>query len=310
MAEVLVVDDQKVLCDVVCKALVKAGHTCAAAQDGEEAVSLLVRRPFDLVLTDLKMPKLGGIGLIEWLHEKSPATPVIIMTGFADLESARKAMRLGVADYLVKPFEGLGEVQAAVDRAIATRAARADADSLRRELEERAMEADVRERRLTGALERAEAELTSLARRLEESKAVASRQVAELALNIEGGLVVTDSEGVVLSMNSELLRQLEVTSPAVAGVAVGRLPGDSALRDAVMESLALLKAGSADPVVATTSDRAGREHVYQVRSMAVRDADGGPSGAVTVVRRAPAGRATTPVSRDEVAARGRAAHFA
>ena len=286
---ILVVDDEKTLRDIVSRALAKLGHECVTAANGEEALALVSKQAFDLVVTDLKMPRMGGLALIEWLRKEHPGLPIIIMTGYADLESARKALRLRVSDYLVKPFEGLSQVQAAVQRALETGTCRADTKVLVREFEKRAQESGRRERHLTHTLERAKVEIDGLARRLECSEAVGGRQVEQIDTmieNLENGILVTDAKGIVFSLNRELRRQLQAASVHGVGFSVDRLPGDSTLREAMIESRERLRMGVEDPVFAQTLDRSGEQRTYEVRSVALAGQDGVGTGILTIVRRA------------------------
>ncbi len=136
-ATVLVVDDEPGIRGVVSRALERFGYECMTASDGAEALRCLESHPSDLVITDLEMPRMRGLELIERLRANDSETPVIIMTAFADFEFAREAIRLRVSDYLVKPFDSLEEVQAAARRAIETRTSRAGPDALARELDRR-----------------------------------------------------------------------------------------------------------------------------------------------------------------------------
>ncbi len=286
-ANILVVDDEKTLRDIVSRALAKLGHECVTAANGEEALALVSKQAFDLVLTDLKMPKMGGLALIEWLRKEHPGLPIIIMTGYGDLESSRKALRLRVADYLVKPFESLAEVQAAVQRALETRAARSDTQTLVKEFETRAQEFDRREKHLTQTLEYAKLEVDSLAECLEGSEALASRQAAQIGKlidNLGNGILVTDINGVVLSLNHELRKQLQAVSLSGVGFTVDRLPGDSVLREAIAESQEGLRLGVEGPVVAQSADSSGEQHTYEVRSGRLGGRDDNYAGIVTIVR--------------------------
>jgi CheY-like chemotaxis protein len=291
-ASILVVDDEKTLREIVSRALTKLGHRCATACNGQEALLLAGKQAFDLVLTDLRMPKMDGLALIEWLRRWHPGLPIIIMTGYADLESARKALRLQVADYLVKPFESLAEVQAAVRRALETRTARSDTQTLVKEFEARALEFGHRERHLTRTLERTKVKVDSLAERLDDSETLASRQATQidsLIDNLENGILVTDAGGVVLSMNNRLRRQLQAASSHGTGFSVDRLPGDSVLREAMIESRERLRTGgeepgAQEPVLALTEDMSGEQHTYEVRSAALAGQGGVDAGILTIVR--------------------------
>jgi len=76
-----------------------------SASNGKEAIEIINSKEIDLILTDLKMPEIGGIELMEYVKNKSADIPVIAMTAFASLNSAIEALRLGVYDYLIKPYE-------------------------------------------------------------------------------------------------------------------------------------------------------------------------------------------------------------
>src|SRR5258706_1571850 len=84
------------------KNLERAGHTVSHAANGEAALGVLANESFDVILTDLKMPVLDGMGLLRALHERGIATSVIVLTGYGTIESAVEAMKLGAADYLIK----------------------------------------------------------------------------------------------------------------------------------------------------------------------------------------------------------------
>ncbi|MEE9165760.1 MAG: response regulator [Nitrospinota bacterium] len=87
------------------------------AGNGKEAIEIINSKDIDLILTDLKMPEIGGIELMEYVRNKSLDIPVITMTAFVSLNSAIEALRLGVYDYLIKPYE-FDMVLIAINRAI------------------------------------------------------------------------------------------------------------------------------------------------------------------------------------------------
>ncbi|MCO6509561.1 MAG: sigma-54-dependent Fis family transcriptional regulator [Aridibacter famidurans] len=105
MARILVVDDEKNLRLVVQKELARIGHDVEVAMNGEEAWGLLEDRDFDVMLSDINMPKLDGMALLRRLSENLPDPPeVIMLTGQATVETAIEAMKLGAYDYLTKPY--------------------------------------------------------------------------------------------------------------------------------------------------------------------------------------------------------------
>ncbi len=114
---VLVVDDEKVIRDMLAEFLGMEGYVVKTAEDGVAAVSELRREQFDLVLSDLKMPKMGGIALLEEIAKTSPDALTVIMTGFGTVETAIDAMKRGAYDYVLKPFK-LDEVVHVVQRGL------------------------------------------------------------------------------------------------------------------------------------------------------------------------------------------------
>ena len=79
--------------------------TAACAKDGVEAMTLLNERHFDLVITDIKMPRMTGVELATYVHNNIPDTDIIFLTGYDEFDYARAAVRNGVADYLLKPLQ-------------------------------------------------------------------------------------------------------------------------------------------------------------------------------------------------------------
>src|ERR1041385_4714313 len=101
---VLIVDDQEMvraLCQQVIESL---GFRSYAAESGDEALGILQHEAIDIVITDLKMPSMSGIELLERVKAHNSRIEVIIMTGYASVQSAVQAMKLGASDYIVKPF--------------------------------------------------------------------------------------------------------------------------------------------------------------------------------------------------------------
>lgn len=79
--------------------------TEGCARDGLEALALLRAKPFDLVITDIKMPHMDGLELADYIHVNHPGTDVIILTGYSEFDYARAAVRANAADYLLKPLQ-------------------------------------------------------------------------------------------------------------------------------------------------------------------------------------------------------------
>ncbi len=135
MAKLLVVDDESNLRLVVQKELNRQGHEVETASDGETAWGLLEETDFDVLLCDINMPRLDGIGLLRRLRERSQNPPeVIMLTGQATVESAIEAMKLGAYDYLTKPYR-IVELAALVSQASEKQRLKIDNQRLRAQIE-------------------------------------------------------------------------------------------------------------------------------------------------------------------------------
>ncbi len=114
---ILVVDDEDKMRRLLEMALLAMGHEVVQAGDGEVALARFAETPFDLVLTDLRMPRLDGLGLLRALRERGADVPVVVLTAYGTVESAVDAMKLGAVDYIIRPFE-MATVELAVSRAL------------------------------------------------------------------------------------------------------------------------------------------------------------------------------------------------
>ncbi len=90
-----------------------------AAADGGEATAALTHKPYELVISDLKMPGIGGLELLAWIRNELPGLPVILITAHGTVDAAVEALKLGAADFITKPFD-LTELRNAVDKALRT----------------------------------------------------------------------------------------------------------------------------------------------------------------------------------------------
>ena len=118
MGRVLVVDDEQAMREFLTVLLEKQGHGVIAACDGEQALKLVEKQPPDLVISDVRMPKVDGIGLLAGIRERHPDLPVILITAYASSDSTIQAMRLGADDYITKPFR-IDEIRLVVEKALA-----------------------------------------------------------------------------------------------------------------------------------------------------------------------------------------------
>lgn len=112
-ARILVVDDDEVVRLSHLRSLRDARCTVSAAEDGAGALSAMEREPADVVLLDLRMPGLDGISVLRQLKQRWPESEVVVITGYATLETAKEAVRLGAYDYLAKPLGPVEVINAA-----------------------------------------------------------------------------------------------------------------------------------------------------------------------------------------------------
>jgi putative two-component system response regulator len=101
---ILVVDDDPYVLESVSHLLHEYGYHVIACKSGEEAVSQLIKANIHLVLTDIKMPGMSGIDLLAKIHDMNPKMPVILMTGYAELDMAIHAIKKGAFDFVTKPY--------------------------------------------------------------------------------------------------------------------------------------------------------------------------------------------------------------
>jgi two-component system response regulator HydG len=132
----LVVDDEAGVRSAMRQLLEARGYRVDVAEDGVAALEHIADVPPDLVITDLDMPRMSGMGLLKELRERDRELPVIVATSSVELDSAVAAMRAGAADYVTKPvdFEALG---IAIERALEHRKLRVENENLRRHLREK-----------------------------------------------------------------------------------------------------------------------------------------------------------------------------
>jgi DNA-binding NtrC family response regulator len=114
--QVLVLDDEPIVCKRLQPALEKAGHEVEVFTKSAEAMARIQVKEFDIVITDLKMEGLDGMTFLSEVKKRLPATEVIVITGFATMETAKESYQKGVFDFVAKPFK-LGEIQEVVRRA-------------------------------------------------------------------------------------------------------------------------------------------------------------------------------------------------
>jgi DNA-binding NtrC family response regulator len=104
-SRILICDDEDALRTILSSELAGAGYDVATAADGEEGVAEVKNRKFDLVLLDIKMPKLDGFEVLKFIKKEHPAVKVIMLTGFADLKNAIESKKYGAEDFVSKPYD-------------------------------------------------------------------------------------------------------------------------------------------------------------------------------------------------------------
>lgn len=118
--KVLVIDDEQIVLDSVSKILKEEQYDVDVSLSGRQGLDWAIKKKYDIVLTDIRMPDIGGMRVLRDIKRAKPSLPVVMITGYATVQSAVQAMKLGAMDYLEKPFtpERILEVVASsVDKA-------------------------------------------------------------------------------------------------------------------------------------------------------------------------------------------------
>jgi len=102
--KVLVIDDEQIILDSVKKILTQENYEVDTSINSRKGLDLAIQNNYDIVLTDIRMPEIGGMRILRDIKRKKPALPVLIITGYATVKSAVQAMQLGATNYIEKPF--------------------------------------------------------------------------------------------------------------------------------------------------------------------------------------------------------------
>ena len=102
---ILVVDDEEIIRDSLSYVLKKEGYNVQEAENGKAAYEMILKESYDLVVTDLEMPEMKGIQLLEEIKKLDIHTVVVVVTAYGSLETAISALRSGASDYILKPVE-------------------------------------------------------------------------------------------------------------------------------------------------------------------------------------------------------------
>ena len=119
---VLIIDDEKEVRDVIQLQLGGSRYEVLEAEDGEQGIAFLNENALtvDVIICDVRMPKINGVEAVKYFHQEYPSTPVIVLTGYPDVNLAVEFMKQGAVEYLVKPVEK-EQLIAAVENAAAKR---------------------------------------------------------------------------------------------------------------------------------------------------------------------------------------------
>lgn len=201
---VLIVDDEDSIREGSTRILERIGHRVSCAENGTDALELLDRDPAHIVLLDMKMPGMDGMDVLQHIRDLDPTILVIVVTGFATLETAVAAMKLGAYDFIPKPFEP------AQLRIVCNRAA----ERLRLQRE---------------ALRLEQERLRTLAD-LDTEKS----RVRTILESLPTGTLVTNNQGQVVLMNPALRRLLKVDTDVEIGSSIASYLDDEGLRELIL----------------------------------------------------------------------------
>jgi two-component system, NtrC family, response regulator PilR len=134
MSKLLIVDDEQGMRQLLTIVFERAGHSVRAAENGRRALELLRAEPAELIISDVKMPDMGGIELLGAARELMPDVAVVMMTAFATVETAREAFKLGADDFIQKPFD-IEEMKILVSKILEKLALRQENEQLKTEVE-------------------------------------------------------------------------------------------------------------------------------------------------------------------------------
>lgn len=189
---VLIVDDDDLVRETLRFVLEDGGYRVYSVASGAEALRLLEREPIDIVLSDIFMPGMNGFDLLRQIRERAPETPVILITGYGNIEMAREALKQGASDFITKPYN-IHEIPIMIERNLTRHSllasqARQYEDAMQRSyratLDALLAALDTRDTETEGHSERVAAYTMAMARRLDLSP--------DELVNIERGALLHD----------------------------------------------------------------------------------------------------------------------
>ncbi|CUT02332.1 sigma-54-dependent transcriptional regulator [Candidatus Chrysopegis kryptomonas] len=114
---VLVVDDEEALRYLLSTELAAEGYEVETAGDGDEAIETIKQKDYDVVLLDIKMPRVDGFEVLKFIKQNKPEIKVIMLTAYADVKNAIEALKLGASDFVSKPYD-LEDILTSINRAL------------------------------------------------------------------------------------------------------------------------------------------------------------------------------------------------
>jgi two-component system phosphate regulon sensor histidine kinase PhoR len=251
-ARILVVDDELGIREGCRRVLAEEGYAIDLAEDGMAGLAKVREKPYDLILVDLMMPGIGGLDLIQKIHELDPEIILVVITGYAAIETAVEATKRGAYEYLPKPFtpEALSVL---VKRGIEKRDLRLEARRLYQEREQRLLE-------LAGEKSRLRSIIGCMA----------------------DGVLVTNLEHQLVLWNASAVRMLELIGTDEPGKAIGHYLRDPVLVDSLERIMNSKDEGFS--MISQEIRTANPSSVLMAQMAPVRDEQGRILGAVTVLR--------------------------
>ena len=250
-ASVLVVDDETYIREVCGRALERAGHTVALAEDGESALREIERSPLTAAVLDINLPDTDGLQLLQEVKGRNPDAVVVLITGFATLETAMEAVRLGAYEYVRKPF-GAADLVRIVNRGLESQRLKGRNDELLRELQAANDELIAGQERIRERMQVATADLAAfveLGRRLGET----SDLQETLRSIVQAGLQVTRARAAAVYQAQDApdeLRGLMTLGMAERDVAGVQVPEDSLLARVGVTALECVENDLLSPAIA------------------------------------------------------------
>jgi len=132
---ILVVDDEEVICNVLERRLTREGYSCTTANNGKEALNHFYKNSFSLIISDIKMPEMTGVELLQKVKAIDPKMKMIMVTAYPEIDLAVNAMRLGAYDFIIKPAD-LDLIVMSVKKALESKRLEEEIEAYHNRLEE------------------------------------------------------------------------------------------------------------------------------------------------------------------------------